>query len=108
MPAGWGWRLTPPADSSGTKGQVWWQPRATQQDKRGHLSQQLPLVSRGDCSSHAQQLPWGGEEGKAEISSSNIRAVLTQFIKGKKKGFVVKSLVSKTLASVPASATLQS
>lgn len=66
----------------------------------------VPLVSHGNCSSHAQRLPWGAEEGKAEISSSNIHAVSTQFIRGRKKGVVVKSLVSETLAS--ASATLQS
>lgn len=65
-------------------------------------------MSCSDRSSHAQQLPWGAKEGKAEFSSSNIHAVSTKFIKGRKKGLLVKSLLSKTLVSVPASATLQS
>lgn len=64
-------------------------------------------MCHGDCSPHAQQPPWRAKKGKAEISSSKICAVLTQFIEGRKKGFVVKRLVSKTLASIPASATLQ-
>lgn len=45
-------------------------------------------------------MPWGAKEGKAEISSSNIHVVSTQSIMGRKKGFVVRSLVSTTLASV--------
>lgn len=89
MAVGWGWRLTPPpaADGLDTKGLVWWQPHTTHLDKHAHLFPDLPLMSRGDCSSHAQQLPWGAEAGKAEISSSSIHAVSTQFIKGRKKGF---------------------
>ena len=44
--------------------------------------------------------------GRAEVSSSKICAVSTQPVKRRKKGFVVKSLVSKMLVSVSSSATL--
>jgi len=66
MPVGWGWRLTAPANSSGTKGQIWWQPHTSHLANCAQLSQELRLVSRGDCASMPsdclREPRWGGQK----------------------------------------------
>jgi len=66
MPVGWGWRLTAPANSSGTKGQIWWQPHTSHLANCAQLSQELRLVSRGDSSSMPsdclREPRWGGQK----------------------------------------------